>query len=275
MKPYQYKLLRYRYDLTAEEFINVGLVVFSHASTYLKAKVLTKYSRITNFFANSDGKHIKNTISQVGHSINNQAALTELFSKEVSLDAIVGRVLPLDDGCLFFSETRTGVDVDFDLALDRGFARYVNKHDLVKETPSSDEKVWREVYKRYFDHIGASTKLAPHTVRTENDEFIFDRAYKNGVWHLYEPTAFDLSDPTDVKNKVYKWQGKISELAQAQEPASLYFLARMPANLKLQNFVRSKLTSQMTASINIQVVDEGEAEQFFAVHGAQVYHSTP
>lgn len=231
-------------------------------------EVLGKYSRISNFFSNANGKYLKEKFKEIKRAVEvaqkelNNPELFEDTSKLKPLEKITEEILPKDDGSFYFSEVRTRLDIGIDTALGDMFERYIHKHFSEGNSYSTDEKVWKDIYKTYFDKYDLSSKLTTHTVETEDDTFEFERAWKNGVWNIYEPISFNLKDAQNIKNKVYKWAGKIAELSNTKEGISLNFLSTMPPKEELQKFIKSKLSNKKQSLLQINIISEKEAEEF-------------
>lgn len=262
MKRYEYQILQYRHDIVTSEFVNVGVVLYSQEQNFLKIKVLNKYMRISNFFADADGQYIKNKLKEVAEAIKNIEREGHLFYAQFAhIKDITSKVLNVDDGSLYFSPPKQGIDVSLELALEDTFERMVNKHHGLNSSYASDEKVWKEVYKKYFDELGITSQLTTHTIETKTDIFEFEKAWKNGIWNIYEPIGFDLADNTTIKNKVYKWFGKLNELSQITEPTQIFFLANMPQDHTLKQFIEQKLLIDFE-NLHIKIIDAPQAFDF-------------
>lgn len=277
MKAYTFQILQYRHDIVTKEFANVGVVIYNPAEKQIRAQVLHKYARISDFFVNLDGKYLKEKLKEVEKAVSFiQRDMQELFAQKFedkTLAQITTQILPKDDGCFYFSEMNQRLDINIDAALEDIFARHVLKHFPEAKNYSTDESVWKELYKQYFDKYDLTSKLTSHTVKTQDDEFEFERAWKNGIWNVYEPISFDLQDTQNIKNKVYKWAGKISELAHTTEQMNLYFLSTMPKNETLQQFIKSKLASHED-SLKITIIAEQDIEQFITEQKRKIENHT-
>lgn len=120
-----------------------------------------------------------------------------------------------------------------------------------------DKEVWNKVYKKHFDEYGISSHLAAHKVKTKNDELEFEKAWKNGVWNCFESVSFNLTRPDAVKNKVYKWVGKLDELRSSTEEMHIYLLSVLPHDHpELGQFISTKLKEKATKNIKIDLVFE-------------------
>lgn len=76
-----------------------------------------------------------------------------------------------------------------------------------------------------------------------------------------EPVAFDLRSEDRIKDKVFKWVGKVAELEKSEEAFKLYLLTRMPEEGEIGNFVRDRLQQQLSDGREVEVVVPQEAEQ--------------
>ena len=56
---YSFSVLRYVHDAVTQEFVNVGVAVFSPEAKYLRALCTTSYSRITQVFQEIDGQRFR------------------------------------------------------------------------------------------------------------------------------------------------------------------------------------------------------------------------
>jgi hypothetical protein len=102
---YTFSVLRYVHDIVSGEFVNLGIVLFAPRLRYLGIACTTTYGRISKFFGEVQGEHLKKLIRHI------QTGVEDIGSKMVdqlpfeSLDAKtvtnwVERILPPDDSSL-------------------------------------------------------------------------------------------------------------------------------------------------------------------------------
>jgi hypothetical protein len=246
MITYQYQILRFLPDRVNGEFINLGVVVYNPSENELIGKFNQKSHRISSMFPSANTRYIVRITKFFQQEIKaiSERLKSELYFEQLeSLESFTKRILPKDDSALFFTEVKKGYDVNGSAALSDLYKKYVlqNESDELKES-TSDKEVWSKYYKEYFDNLGISSHLHSHTVVTNNDELEFEKAWKNGKWNCFESVSFDLTRPDAIKNKVYKWIGKIDELNTAKEPLNLYLLSVFPeSNTELTKFIMDKL----------------------------------
>lgn len=264
MKKYQYQIIRYIHDRVSSEFINVGVIVYSPEHQYLNCKIITRYGRITSFFTGVDGRAILKSLRNLEKEITNaQQLFTQLLPLPEDLAELTRKILPDDDSSLVLTEVKKGIDLDFNKSLADLYRLLVTKWLSDDDEPATtDADVWKKKYKKYFDEYGITAKLMSYEVETKYDSFHFDKAWKNEIWHCYLPVSFDLQNVENIRSKVYKWAGKLAELATASENIDVTLLTSIPKkHLELSGFIREKLTFD-SAEFTVKLVSETEAERF-------------
>jgi len=263
MKTFQYQLLRYIHDQFTGEFVNLGIVVYCPEANFLQAKVTSKYSRITALFPEANGKFISSQIKKFETAIHRISFQLQEFIKPASdLGSITSGVLPTDDSALRLGTVEFGIDLDLAATLEDLFVNLVEKYLPHSERQSlSDDEVWKKKYKEYFDKLHVSGRLKSHKIKTKSDLFDFEQAWKNEIWHCYQPLSLELQSKDTLKDKVYKWAGKLQELQKAQEPLDLSFMISLPGKFDdLREFIYDKL-QQNTPTLKVTIYTEGQAEE--------------
>lgn len=262
---YHYQILRFLPDRVNEEFVNLGVVVFDPQKRLLTSRFIDKASRVSAFFPEVNTRYLSTTLKFLQAEFFN---LSSKFSQELQLDRmgdlnqITKSVLPKDDSSLVFSETKKGRDLNVGIACDDLFERVVLRNISEQDEIElrNDREVWNKVYKNYFEKHKISNRLHAHTVKTKNDELHFERAWKNGKWNCFETVSFNLTRLDSIKNKVYKWAGKLDELRSSKEPISLYLLSVLPADKDLIKFINRKLNDKEFDHSTVTLITEDEAE---------------
>jgi len=265
MNPYQYQVLRYRPDPVVEEFVNLGMVVFSPTDQHFDGRFLERSGRLSHFFPGINGRFVVSTVRQVQRELDRlrQRNGSELdYRALTSVDKLTALLVPANDAALRFSEVKFTMDVSLEAALDGLFTRlvatYLHEDDRAIH---SDKEVWSKVYKRYFEEQKLAHRFHEHTVRTSIDEIHFAHASKNGAWHCLEPVNFNMRQKARVKEKVYKWAGKIGELRSADEEVVVYFLSLMPKDAQLCRFIEQKLGAKTGNKLTVKLVDQKHAKR--------------
>jgi hypothetical protein len=266
MKTYQYQILRFLPDRVTGEFINLGIVVYEPQSKFIKGKFFQKITRASSLFPTVNSRYLASTLKHLQKEFDNLSIRfnSELyFDKYNSIQAITSSILPIDDSSLFFTESKKGLDIDINISLNCLFDKIVMRYvDETEKEQLSDKDVWSKIYKRYFDELGLSKHLKEHTIKTELDNWKFEKAWKNGVWNCFESISFDLVKEESIKDKVYKWAGRIDELQSSKEPFNLYLLSKLPTqHRKMKSFINKKIGKiQFANNVKIELIFEDKVE---------------
>jgi hypothetical protein len=264
MKNYQYQVIKYVHDHFTGEFVNLGIVVYDPETQYLNCKVSNRYKRINAMFPKAEGQKTIQTLNRFRKKLLiKKEELSSMFKPSILIDELTASVLPKDATVLQFSAGQTGLDVDLDAALHFLFKELVDKYagDTNKSETLSDEDVWKQKYKQHFERAGIINKLSTHIIKTKNDKFEFDFAWKNEIWHCYEPISFELSSQDAIKDKVYRWAGKLQGIKQTDEKVSVTLLSSLSQeNSKMKPFINEYLNND-DQNVEVEVVFNDKAEE--------------
>jgi hypothetical protein len=126
---FHFSLLRFVYDPLTQEFLNIGVVLFSQENNFLRARFTNRYGRISRMFGRIDGASFKATTSYIERKVtvvNDKLVRGLLFrNTKEGLDSILNEVLPPDDSAIRFVFGGVGVSDDLSKTLDELFERYV------------------------------------------------------------------------------------------------------------------------------------------------------
>lgn len=266
MKTLQYQVLRYLPDRVSGEFVNLGVVLYNAEDKILYGKFISKIGKISEFFPEVNSRYLIKSVKAIQQAIVSISARLDTefeFEKYNSLDVITKQVLPKDDSALTFSEIKKTLDINAEIAIKDLFTRFV-KVQLAEEDDEirRDKEVWNKIYKKHFDECGITKHFRHHKVKTQNDELEFDKAWKNGVWNCFESVSFNLSRADAIKNKVYKWVGKLDELNSASEPVHIYLLSVLPhEHPELNKFISKKIKSKNSDKTKIELISEEQLDK--------------
>lgn len=264
MKKYQYQIIRYQHDHFTGEFVNVGVVVYSKEDRFLKSKTTSKYQRITHMFPEANGQWIIRVLNNFNSRLNKEAKeLNELFGLSEQLELITNQIFVRDNNAIQLTEVQSAIDIDLEAALNDLYNSQVEKYLPVKETSQSllDEDVWKQKYRAYFEKYGIDKRLKLHEVQVPKDVLSFDKSWKNEIWHCYEPLSFFLKESESVKDKVYKWAGRLQGLQQSKEPLHLTLMTSIsPKHKALVSFINEYLKVS-SENLTVDIVTDDQAEK--------------
>jgi hypothetical protein len=268
MNTYQYQVLRFLPDRVSGEFVNLGVVVYDPKKHKLIGKFYQKITRVSSFFPTVNSRYLASTLKFLQkefEDICEQFNSELLFQKYKSIEEITKQVLPKDDSSLFFTDSKKMLELSIEIAVAELYEKFVLNfiHDEDREYVT-DKEVWNKLYKEHFDKLKISQHLQSHKVKTEMDSWEFEKAWKNGVWNCFETVSFDLVKEDSIKDKAYKWWGKIDELKSSNEPIHVYLLSKLPSqHPELKSFIKKKLGKVVVGNkITVELISELDAEKF-------------
>jgi hypothetical protein len=230
--PYSFSVLRYIHDSVTQEFVNIGVAVYSQQAGFLRAICTTHYSRVSQTFTKIDGnrfreltRYIQAEINKVGESLAGELP----FESDRSIEQLVKRVLPPDDSSIQFSSPAgVGLSADLTKTLQDLFNRYVERYTSRPEVPTRNEDdVWR-VFREPLEKRHVTERLTAKRIVASCYDYEFQRAWKNEVWHLYEPVSFDLVHAGSLLDKANQWVGRATSLIDSSDRFKMHMLLGGP-----------------------------------------------
>lgn len=270
--PFQFAVLRYIHDPATEEFINVGVAVYSREERFLKAKISQKYQRLSDTFlsANVNGSYyrriansLENAILRLHRRYQNELALEELPAQ---IESVLAQVLTPDNSSLVFGRFGGGVTDNLTEELIYLYQRLVERYTEAEDTPSRDEEeIWR-VYREEFDRLDVTRRLEMGvTLRSPryDQNYEFRSAWRNERLHPLEPVSFDLVRPGSIREKANKWVGRSIALEGNEEIGTLYMLVGAPRRAELRHtYEQALLYLKNEMRLDCEIVEERDAPEF-------------
>jgi hypothetical protein len=275
MIPYEFSVLRYSYDPVTQEFINVGIVLYSPSTRLLQAQINSSYGRATKVFGKIDGsryrfvlRHLQRELETLGNDLSQGL----LFDSLGNMESALARILPKDDSSLRFDRGGAGVADDMVKACDKLYRRYVVGSNPGQTEGRTREDVWR-TFRKPLERLSLTNNFVPKQIAASDYVYDFQHAWKNGVWNLYEPVSFDLLDESAIREKAIKWLGRSLSLKESPEEFKLTFLLGAPQNARLRDAFQHAENILNKIPISKALVKEQEAEDFAREVSFQMKHS--
>ena len=261
--------LRYVHDVVTGEFINIGVVLYSPDQRFLEARFTTSYERLNAIFLKIDHLHYRALMRYMANRFEEIAADIRdgLHTPPVTaLSEIVRQVLPPDDSSLQWSDQGGGFTDEAAKTLDELYKRVVERYVAGAEQISRNDE---EIAKPFRARLGRTVeKLAEKKIETKDYQYDFRFAWKNDIWHLYEPVSFDLVDPGSIREKANKWLGRGVALHDAKEKFKIHFLLGEPRQDETKKAFENAVHLLSKIPGQKELVREKEMESF-AAHVAE------
>ena len=92
--------------------------------------------------------------------------------------------------------------------------------------------MWR-VFREPLERRNVLQRLGTKKIIAPDYEYQFRAAWKNEIWHVYEPVSFDLVEPNSLLDKANGWVGRSASLAESPERFRLHLLIGIPHDSRL------------------------------------------
>jgi hypothetical protein len=226
---YTFVTLRYVHDVVTGEFANVGVVLYAPEARHLEARFTTSYERLNALFLKIDHANYRNLIRYLDNRFVELAAeiRNEQSSKAVqAVEELVRRVLPKDDSSLQWSPPGGGFSSDLAETSRQLYARMVERYLHSGDVAGRNDEEIVKPFKARLKKV--AEKLQVKRIAAKDFDYKFNYAWKNAIWHLYEPVSFDLVDPDSIKDKANRWLGRGVALNDTSERFKIHFLLGEP-----------------------------------------------
>ncbi|MGA2850123.1 MAG: DUF3037 domain-containing protein [Terracidiphilus sp.] len=262
---YSFCVLRYVHDPTAQEFVNIGVAIFSADARYLQAICTMNYGRITQVFQKIDGPRFRQISRYIQDQICAAGQLRESglpFESSQNIEQVLAKILPHDDSAIQFSRAGVGLSGNLDQTLQQLYRRHVEHYTSHNEAPSrTDEEVWR-TFREPLDRAQVTPWLSPKRIVASNYEYEFERSWKNEIWHVIEPVSFDMVEAGSMLDKANRWVGRATSLQDSSDSFRIHLLLGEPTDTRLkETFVKAEnILNKMPGKK--EFVRESEADAF-------------
>lgn len=262
-RAYRYSVLRYVHDIATGEFINVGIVVVAPAASFVGGKFRLAYGRVKRTFPSIDAQAFKTRMRHL------QAAFDRLAEGDIgdqnrgnglTIDDVINAVVRVDDSSWQWSPVGSGLSRDLNATLLALYHRFVTKYDQDQHALRKDDDVWK-CFRSALERRNVLPLLEEKVIAVADDSVTFEHAWKNGMWHCYEPLSFDLASDASIKEKAHRWLGQVSSIKDAEDRFAVYFLVGRPVDDSL-NGAYEKALSILRKAPSARVVEEARADEF-------------
>ena len=129
--PYSFSVLRYVHDPVTQEFVNIGVAVYSPQARFLRAICTSSYARLSDMFQQIDGqrfrqfsRYIQDQICSVGQKFETASPWT----RTSPLNRRWREFCLFDDSALQFSKPGVGLSADLNRTLQDLYQRHVEQY---------------------------------------------------------------------------------------------------------------------------------------------------
>ncbi|MGB1249298.1 MAG: DUF3037 domain-containing protein [Candidatus Promineifilaceae bacterium] len=267
---FEYTVLRYVHDPMTQEFLNIGVVVYSATESILLGKLNHLYGRLSDAFTSLNARQhgrlirsIDRQISTVHRKLQQSTGLLPTNNRPLSM--LLPDIFPDDDSSIQFSQIGAGLTKNLKKQLDFLFTRMVMRYAEKDTQPTrNNDDVWRLSYRNAFRSANVLDKMYPLEISPypNSRPYTFDRAWRNEVHRPYEALSFDLVQKDSIRNKAELWIARAKKFENNEEMGFITLLLGAPrrdALIDEYNYARDDL---LALTKNVAIVEEDKAESF-------------
>jgi Protein of unknown function (DUF3037) len=263
---YTFTVLRYVHDVTTGEFANVGVALYAPETKYLGAICTPRYGRVSKIFLDINPEHFRSLMRFIQSRFEERA---EQLGDELPFDGfpktimdIAQAILPPDDSSLQWSEPGGGVSDDPAKTLEILFDRMVQRYEQRPKLASrEDEEIWKP-FKKELESRHVLVHLRRKRIVAKDDDYEFEHARENKIWHVYEPMSFDLIEADSIIQKANRWLGRCINLQDSSDRFKLYLLLGEPRDERLKSTFAKAQNILHKMPVENEFVSEREAAHF-------------
>src|SRR5207302_8220012 len=151
---YQYLILRYVHNISTEEFVNIGILMWLPHEKRVFSEVSERYSRLSCFFEGFDGHKYRNMIRRLQSRLRSAEKSDSVPCQWESITNAAEFVLSKSPSCFQWSELMGGIAEEPVIRLKAIFADIVDRHyEKSERTRRSEHDIYRSMHKRLLQRL--------------------------------------------------------------------------------------------------------------------------
>ena len=219
MTTYHFRVLRYVHDVSTEEFVNIGVVMWIPEHSTLMFRVNEQSRRLSGFFNNFDSKSYRQMIRNLRSSFNKVALdlpTLRLFKDNTeNTSEIFYELVREDASCFQWSSLMSGISTIPEQRLDQLFEEFVifrKSHEPVQRR--NKRMIWSTVLKALKAHDLEKYVQFRVIMKAASFDCPFRMGWNNGIPQVLEPISLTLGDPVEIIDIANAWSGRLSILSE-------------------------------------------------------------
>jgi DNA-binding protein H-NS len=212
MRPYQFTLLRYVHNVSTEEFVNIGVLLWLPEEKKLFHCITDHYQRLSQFFDGFDGVGYKNMLRKLKKRIK-EVSKPENSKSFEDLSDVLPAILIVESACFQWSSEMFGITNDAEQEVTKMFAEMIERHEKHLERKRREESDVTRAVAEQFRRSGIEDQLSKDvSIASHEYAYKFKFGWQNGKRQVLEPISFDYIKKDDVIEKANKWIGRLDGL---------------------------------------------------------------
>jgi Protein of unknown function (DUF3037) len=262
MIPYQFASIRYVHNIATEEFVNIGIVLWTPNERKVHYKISTNYGRLSSFFDGFNSIGYQRMIKEMRRKIF-VASRDESLLQIADIEGVLHHLMPAEDGCFQWSEPMSGVTRDAKQRVDRIYQETIGRHEHRQARERQDDaallnSILEKIEKKEF----LKNLTRNYVIQSGKAKYSFKFGWQNGKPQVMEPISLDYVDQKGVIGKAERWIGRLYNLQQGND-FEMTGVVVPPQDISLVGAFDEAVEMLKDAPKMRSVINESELESFF------------
>src|ERR1044072_8731193 len=149
MKAYQFVIIRYVHNLSTEEFVNIGILLWEPRERHVFYLLSERYSRLSNFFDGFNSNGYRSMLRQLKSNMRAVQRNERLLREARNIQDLAETVVSKGPSCFQWSDQMGGMAEDLSVRIRAIFTNIVDRHYEKRERSRRPEhEIYRDIYKQ-------------------------------------------------------------------------------------------------------------------------------
>jgi hypothetical protein len=262
---YEYLIIRYVHNVSTEEFVNIGILLWAPQERRMYHQISERYSRLSMFFDGFNGYGYRAMIRNLKGKCRSVEKNERLFRNVNNVDDIAELIFSKNSSCFQWSEAISGITDDPALRVKAVFSDIVERHyDKQERRRRSENDIYRDVHKLLFERLkkrGLQRRVQRDVeVLGEHFGHKFKLGWQNGTRQFLEPISFDYTHGAELIDKAYVWSGRLADLGRNKD-FKLTGIVAPPQEKELLRHYEEALAILRESQVVRHLIPEDQFEQ--------------
>lgn len=222
MTSYHFAILRYVHDVSTEEFVNIGVVMWIPERSKLVFRVNERFSRLFSFFKDIDKSSYRKMVLNLKSAADfkwasDNVATAYLFKNTANHPfEIFHEIVREDASCFQWSRLMSGISKNAEGRFKELFEEFVTSHEPpAVHQRHSETEIWAHVDHALKVHLLDRRVEYGVKLETPSYHYSFRMGWNNGIPQVLEPISFALKKPTSIVDRANTWSGRLFNLSKS------------------------------------------------------------
>jgi hypothetical protein len=261
---YHYSLLKFVHDVSTGEFMTVGVLVYSAQEKFFDFKFRQFLGKASDIYPGVKARDFSTLIKGIAtHATevrDQYNGLNIVDSKQTTAEDFMRKILPTDDSALQWTDVQVGTSQNLPETVSHLYDRYAAKYDRNHFHQGTTDADISRSFRKELEKRSLSKYFQEKTIEGQSDDLKFSFAWKNGVWHCFDPVSFDLTRPEAIREKAHKCAGEIVAIRDSSEQFKVYLLVSEPQEAILQQAYSRALGILENIPVNKEIITEKDQQ---------------